>query len=423
MIDTILFYTHHTLTLLWGVVLSAAFCGVRLTKRNAGILTVIFAVCGISQLSALVLFGEQMVWKLYPLIVHALLGALLCLIFRKRILTVMASVPLVYLCCQPSKWFGILADTFTDNATIVWCVRIVIALGMAILVLCYFAGSVSELFSKDNRSVLIFSSVPFVYYLFDYTVSIYTDLWGDHHRLAAEFLAFFLCMAFMAFCVVYYREYEQKMQAQRKNQIIEITVQQQAREIESIRNSILETRLLRHDMRLLLSNLGLSIEQNDKDTARKLISGYVAEIESASLRRYCQSDTINYILSNYESKCRDASIAFQADIELETLSVDAVMFSSIISNALDNAVNAQMELPQEKRQIRLLLKNSDGKLLLSIKNPFLSPPLWDNGNQMPISTKEGHGYGTQSILYMTEKLGRKCQFSVQNNTFILRVVL
>lgn len=424
MIDTILFYIHHSLTLLWGIILSAAFCGVRFTKKNIGIVSVIFLMCGISQLSALFLFGEQLVWKLYPLIVHALLGALLCLIFRKRVITVLASVCLAYLCCQPSKWFGLLAAAFTENLTIVWCVRIVVALIVAILTACYFANLISEIFSKDNRSVLIFSSVPFVYYLFDYTVGVYTNLWEIHYHLASEFLAFFLCVSFMAFCIVYYREYERKMQVQRKNEIIEITVQQLTKEMEAVHESNLETSLLRHDMRLLLSNLALSIEQNDKENALNLISGYVAQIESASLHRYCQNDTINYILSNYESKCRSAGIAFQADIELDSLSVDEIMFSSILSNALDNAVNAQMELPEQDRLIRLLLKNSDGKLLLSIKNPFhCAPDFWDYVNQIPISRKEGHGYGTQSILYLTEKLGGKCQFSVENNTFVLRVIL
>ncbi|MBQ7916295.1 MAG: sensor histidine kinase, partial [Firmicutes bacterium] len=250
------------------------------------------------------------------------------------------------------------------------------------------------------------------------------DMWIKHYRLAAEFLAFFLCVAFMAFCIVYYQEYEKKSQIQRKNQIIEITVQQQAKEIESIRKSNLETSLLRHDLRHLLSTLATSIEQNDKENALNLISGYVAQVESAALRRYCQNDTLNYILSNFESKCRKSNVAFHVDLQLETLSVDEVMFTSIISNALDNALNAQMDLPPAERQIRFMLKHSNGKLLFSVKNPYnasLHPLTWIN--QLPASTQKGHGYGTQSILYLTEKLGGKCQFIAENNMFVLRVII
>ena len=79
--------------------------------------------------------------------------------------------------------------------------------------------------------------------------------------------------------------------------------------------------------------------------------------------------------------------------------------------------------PEKDRLIRLMLKDSDGKLLLSVKNPFRSDDHLDYVNQIPAREKDGHGYGTQSILYMTEKLGGKCQFSVQNDLFILRVVL
>ena len=423
MIDEILFYVHHTLTLLVGVSLSAAFCGVRFTPRNVGIISAIFAFCGLSQLTAILLGNEQLVWQLYPLIVHVPLGIFLCLVFRKHPATVAASVALAYLCCQPSKWFGLLAGTFIESATVIWLVRIVISLATLYWVLRSFARHIAEIFHKDIRSVLIFSSVPFVYYLFDYTVGVYTDLWKNHSRMVSEFLAFYLCVAFMAFCIVYYREYERKMHTKRKNALIEITVQQQAKEIEAIRKSELETSLLRHDMRLLLSNLALSIQKNDREAALNMISGYTAQVDAAALHRYCNNNTINYILANFESRCQAAGVTLQTDLEFDSLAVDEVMFASVLSNALDNALNAQAALPEGQRQIKLLLKDSDGKLLLSVRNPFQGTIALDQATGMPLATREGHGYGTQSILYLTEKLGGKCLFSIQDQVFILRIIL
>ena len=132
-------------------------------------------------------------------------------------------------------------------------------------------------------------------------------------------------------------------------------------------------------------------------------------------------ETLNYVLSDYAAKCKKEGIFFSFDIALEKLEVDEILFCSILSNALDNAVNAQLLLPPEKRRIRLMLKCSDGKLLLSVKNPIGQPVIFANG--LPISSKMGHGYGTQSIRYMTERLGGNCQFSQQKDMFILRVVL
>ena len=152
-----------------------------------------------------------------------------------------------------------------------------------------------------------------------------------------------------------------------------------------------------------------------------MISGFTSQVEAASLHRYCENDIINYILTNFENKCQESEITFQAAVEIQEFSVDEVLFSSIVSNALENALNAQTDLPSAERQIKLMLKNSDGKLLLSVKNPFKEKPVFIDG--LPISGRKGHGYGTQSIRYMTERLGGNCQFTIQNDLFVVRVVI
>ena len=98
-----------------------------------------------------------------------------------------------------------------------------------------------------------------------------------------------------------------------------------------------------------------------------------------------------------------------------------ILFCSILQNALENAFNAQLLLPPEKRQVRLLLKTMGNKLLLAVKNPFDQMPVFSDG--LPVSNKPDHGYGTQSIRYMTERLGGNCQFTVQDGLFVLRVIL
>lgn len=421
MIETILFFAHYALTLLFGIVLSFAFCGLRFVKKTNCLLLFIFALCGVLQLSIYGIFGETATWELYPLITHFPLGILLCGVFKKRFVTVLSSITLSYLCCQPSKWFGLFTGLFTDNNIIVLCVRLSVILLSAFIAIRFFASYISEIFSKDTKSVLIISGIPLVYYVFDYAVGIYTDLHIRHIQLVTEFLSFFLCVAFVAFCVVYYKEHEKKAEAERKEQIIAITAQQQIKELDAIRQSTLETRLLRHDMRFLLGNLALSIQQGDTDKAISMISGFTDKVDAASVKRYCRNDTINYVLLNFQSRCAELDIDFAASVEIGDIFVDEIMLSSIISNALDNAIHAQSDIAKENRQIKLMLKDSDGKLLFSVKNPFSKPPLIIDG--LPVSNQKGHGYGTQSIRYMTEKLGGKYQFITENNLFILRVIL
>ena len=68
-----------------------------------------------------------------------------------------------------------------------------------------------------------------------------------------------------------------------------------------------------------------------------------------------------------------------------------------------------------------MLKERNGKLLLSVKNPFEKNPVFING--IPVSNQKGHGYGTQSIVYLTERTDGNCKFAVQENKFVLMVVI
>ena len=271
--EAVFYYAHYILLLAFGVVLSFAFGGIRLLEReNLRRMAVLFVLCGLLQLVAYLAFDEQTVWKLYPLITHVPIGAVLCLVYRRNIVTALAAVSSAYLCCQPAKWLGLLCYSLTHSAVAQGVVRSLTLVAVGGVVLCCLAPTLSRLFLKDRKSAAIFGSVPLVYYLYDYSMGIYTDFWTTNDRVAAEFLPFFLCVAFLLFCFAYYKEYEQKADAENKEQLIRLAVEQQRREVEAVKRSENELRILRHDMRMLLSNLSVCIENNDRETAREMIS-------------------------------------------------------------------------------------------------------------------------------------------------------
>ena len=94
---------------------------------------------------------------------------------------------------------------------------------------------------------------------------------------------------------------------------------------------------------------------------------------------------------------------------------------AIRRNEHDVEIDQQKTLPEVNKYIRLMLKTSGGKILLLVNNPVSEPPYFIDC--LPVSKREGHGYGTQSIRYMTERLNGKWQFSVKNNTFTLKVII
>lgn len=420
--QTILFFLHYAALLLFGILLSFAYAGVSLRNKKGIVFTaLLFVLCGGLQLAAYCFYDEPFVWKLYPLITHVPIVLCLTFFFKKALVTAFAAVTSAYLCCQPAKWVGLFTFTVTQNTVAEQLLRLIVLLAMGYISLRYIASTLSKLFTKDFRSTCIFGCIPVVYYLFDYLTGIYDYIGGSDPRMIGEFIPFVLCVFFVVFCTMYHKEYEQKADAERRERLIQIAVQQQQSQIEAFKRTEKDLRILRHDMRLLLSSLAVCIENNEPENAKEMIQSYISRIEGTKLEHFCENDFVNYVLSDFSFQCAAAGIPFVCNVEVNRFNVDEMLFCSILSNALDNALNAQQALPQDQQSIRVMLKNADNKLLLSVKNAVRNPPAFVDG--LPVTHRRGHGFGTQSIRYITERLGGNCQFSVQDGWFVLRVVL
>lgn len=417
----VLFYLHYALLLAFGLVLGGAYAGVQPSRKNACVFGGLFVGCGLTQIAVYCLLGERLVWQIYPLIVHLPLVLVLRFVYSRHFPTALAATASAYLCCQPAKWFGLVVSAMTGLPWLELLGRILVLVLTAVVTLGWFAPAVSHIYSQNRKASWVFGITPMVYYVFDYIMGIYTDLWASNIQVAVEFLPLFLCLGHLTFCRVYHSEYQRKADAEQKEQLLRLTTTQQAREIEAIRRGEYELRLLRHDMRLLLNSLAVCIDQGDLETARKMISGYTSQVESTHLHRYCQCDTLNYVLWDFAARCLEQKVRFQPVVELTEDVAEEMLLSIILSNALDNALNAQLELPEERRSIRLLLKHSQGKLLLSVKNPCARPPKFVDG--LPVTGRSGHGYGTQSIRHTAHRLGGNCRFSMEGDRFVVQVVI
>lgn len=422
MVEMILYYLHYGALLLFGILLSFSFAGIRIReKKNIGFIIFLFLVSGFLQIGFNAWFGERLVWKVYPIITHLPIILVHRLYYRKRLTVTLAAVSTAYLFCQPAKWLGIFAVTFGAAAWVEKVVQIAVLLVVGFVSLNYIGSYFARLFNKDFLSSCIFGGMPAVYYLFDYLTGIYTQLWEEHRNLTAEFLPFFMCIIFVLFCIVYYKEYEMKADSERKEHLIRIFAEQQSVRMAAMEKVEKEMQILRHDLRHFLNSLDLCLQNGEQEAARKMIAAHISRIEGAKVKQFCKNKMVNFLLSDFSQKCSAQKIEFTCKVGLDEILVDEMLFCSILSNALDNAFNAQEELPPDKKRIKLLISEAEGKLLLSVKNPIVRLPIFIDG--LPISKREGHGLGTQSIRYITEQLGGNCRFSADDGEFAVRIVV
>ena len=421
MLALVLFYLYYSVLLLFGLCFSFVFAKIQFSKKNCLILGGLFLFCDALQGLFYFIFQEDAVWLLYPLITHLPIIIVLCQVFKRRLITALAAVTTAYLCCQPSKFIGTLIFWLTDNTILEYSVRILVFILVTFLLYKFCVPYISEIFNRADRGIYTFSLLPIGYYVYDYTFGIYTSYWYSANPVVREILPLFVCVTFLIICITYYREYALREYMEQKDQLITVRTAHQKKELDYIRTSNKELVLLRHDMRLILNNIATCINDGNSEKALELISGFTTHVDGTVVKRYCENETFNYVIAAFAAKCSSDNIDFTYDVEIGDVPYDEIMLSSILSNALDNARNAQLELPEDNRRIKLMFKHSNGKLLLSVKNPFYTRPVFADG--LLVSKRNGHGYGTKSIQYTTEKLGGNCQFTVQDELFVLRVVL
>ncbi len=413
---------HNATTLLFGVYISAAFLGIRMNRKNGGRLLLFSLAVGAVDILSYALLGTDGTQKVYPLIVHIPLVLFLSFYYKYKPALAALSVLTAYLCCQISNWLGLLAMTVTGSEYVYYAVRIAVTGIAFVLLIRYVSGATATLLEKPTKSLLIFAMVPFMYYVFDYVAGVYTGLLYAGTRVVTEFLGFVLCLFYILFIFLYFRQYEEKNQAEQRNRLLKMQQVQTAKEIEAIRRSKREVSILRHDMRHFLSSLSVLIEKGENEKAQEYIHEIIASVDNTVRHRYCANETVNMILSSYERTMEENGIALRYTLQLsETLPLSDVDITSVLSNAIENAIHAVLPLEKERRIIELTAAEKNGKILLSVANPYSQKPKMSDG--MPVTEDKQHGFGTQSIRYTVESHNGSCRFSVTDERFLLQIIV
>lgn len=364
----ILNIVHNATTLLFGVFASAAFLGIRLNRKNNLTLLLFSCVSGAIHLFVYQLYGTSFAEQLYPLITHIPLVLLLTLYCKYNATISILSILTAYLCCQISNWIGIAAFALTNQQWIYYSVRICITAIVFVLLIHYVSDITAQLLQKPTRSLMILGFMPFVYYIFDYVTSIYTSLLYSGLEIVGEFLGFVLCLTYLMFLFLYFKEYEANKEAEQRNQIIEMKRVQSEKELETLHRSERAVSILRHDMRHFLLSISSYIENNENEKALDYINEVIHTSDKTALQRYCKNNIVNLILSSHEGEMKKKQITFQYTIQIpEKLRISDVDLTALLSNGLENAIHAVSDLPMPKRIIRLDMHMNHDKLLISLK--------------------------------------------------------
>ena len=193
------------------------------------------------------------------------------------------------------------------------------------------------------------------------------------------------------------------------------------------------TREYRHDMRHHLAVIEGLAKQGECGKIIEYTSNLNGSFGRLENVNYCKNPEVNAVLSEYISRAESAGCRITQSFTLPEIFPFAENdVCLVLANAIENAIKACSELPEEKRYINISAEYRDGhRLLVSVENPCSHTIEFDeNGlpvtNELSQSSSQGsdeHGIGLRSVKRITEKYNGFLRCMLENGVFVFQAAL
>lgn len=197
---------------------------------------------------------------------------------------------------------------------------------------------------------------------------------------------------------------------------------QQAR-YDSLLTTTRQIRQARHDLRHHFHVLqGFAAQGNMEG-----IVDYLAQVQGnipAGDLGLCKNAAVDSVAGYFAPLYRENGIPISFRLDLpRDLPVPDTCLCSVLSNLLENAMEASLRTAPEKRNVRVSARLRSGNmLLLSVENSYDGEVREKNGVFLS-SKRPGEGIGLQAVQHTAEKSGGYCRFHYGDGVFTANVML
>lgn len=420
------------LVFFFGAALSVSIAGGCKTRREWALL---FALCPVFlalQAMSWLMLGLDITKQLYPFFIH--LPLLLVLVFglKRPVGISLVSICSAYLCCQLPRCGAITVAIATGSGLVGQIVYTVIIAPIFLFLRRYFVPSARDAMVESRKAMLLFGTLPVIYYFYDYTVAVHTnllytdllsyDLGYSVGEVVPELLPTAVGLIYMVYATAYRQQLQRQTQAELLNSLMAGQLKQAETEMASLRQADVQSAIYRHDMRHHLSAINAFLAEGKPQQAEEYIKQVQADIEAITPKRFCANELVNLLCSSFSAKAERMGVRLTLEAALPgTLTVSDTELCALLSNGLENALNAVGALKENRRWVEFYCGIRAGKLLIEIKNPYEGQVSFQDG--LPEATRPNHGHGCRSIQAIVKRGRGLCSFAAEEGIFTLRIVL
>ena len=197
-------------------------------------------------------------------------------------------------------------------------------------------------------------------------------------------------------------------------------LEQGKRQYEISRKSMDLINMKYHDLRHqseLLSRRG-DLAQEEKRELDQVLAEYADQAKTGN-------EVLDTLLTEKNMLCRSRGIRLSSMADGRGLEfIKAHHLYSLLGNAIDNAMEAVQDLPEEERDILLSVRRTGNLVSIHVENRCAGPVAMRGG--LPVTTKgdrDYHGFGMLSMRTVAEQYGGTLTVRVEDGVFQLDVVM
>ena len=214
-----------------------------------------------------------------------------------------------------------------------------------------------------------------------------------------------------------------RLRSEQNNEILELQLENIRRENADMEALEKQTKILRHDLRHILSTVAALAESGDTQAILDFVENTAELSEDVPKPRpYCNDPILDATLSGYLASAREAGIALETSLSIpDVLPVDASELAVCFANMLENAIHACVKLPEGERKMSVRCIHSP-KLMFEVTYPCQGKiPLDKKGLPKPPDGDLNSGF--RSIASFCERHDAVYSFTAENNRFRIMVAL
>ena len=190
---------------------------------------------------------------------------------------------------------------------------------------------------------------------------------------------------------------------------------------EQIKQTNHEIRVWKHDMKQHLSCVQALVEKGDYDSAGAYLNRFTDQVQ----RSYMKINSGNYladaVLSTKVNIATSKGIKVECSASVpETLPIDDVDFCSVLSNIMDNAIEA-CELVEGKTYIVCNMVTIRNQLVIDVENSSSGKYKIHNGIYESLKKGGIHGLGLRQTQHIIDKYEGICSIKAMDNLFRIEI--